>query len=79
MRKNTLIILICFILLLTILVGGAIVFKYWEASILCEQIKNGEEIDTNFSNGTTAPFIFAKLLSAVLNFIFGLIFTAIFL
>ena len=27
----------------------------------------------------TAPFIFAKLLSAVLNFIFGLIFTAIFL
>ena len=63
MRKNTLIILICFILLLTILVGVAIVFKYWEASILCEQIKNGEEIDTNFSNGTTAPIFFDEIAS----------------
>lgn len=30
-------------------------FHYHQAKVLCEQIKRGEEIHTDFSNGTTAP------------------------
>ena len=43
---------------------GLNVFQYCEATILCNKIRNGEEIDTNFSNGTTAP-IFLDTIATI--------------
>ena len=62
MKQNKILsIIICIILLLLLIMVGLKVFKYCEATILCNKIRNGEEIDTNFSNGTTGPLFVDKI------------------
>lgn len=63
MKKGILIITVIIIALITILIISSMLFKYHEAKILCNQIKYGEEIDTDFSNGTTSPLFFDKIAS----------------
>ena len=62
MKQNKILsIIICIILLSLLIMVGLNVFQYCEATILCNKIRNGEEIDTNFSNGTTGPLFVDKI------------------
>ena len=61
-------ILICIVLLLMLITVSLLVVqvtKYNRAATLCDQIKVGKEIDTEFSNGATGPRFMDKLLSYV--------------
>ena len=56
MKKSKIIKLSVLILtVLFVLISVFMISRYVTASRLCEQIQAGEEIDTNFSNGYTAP------------------------
>lgn len=48
-------------LLFLVVAGGSTIHRYSRAKSLCDQIRAGEEIDTNFSNGVTAPRFFDKI------------------
>lgn len=53
--KKVFIILRVVICLILVAVGCIMVYQYRKVSSLCDQIKNGENIDTTISNAMTAP------------------------
>ncbi len=70
-RKNCsfkmILLIITVILTITILgIGCVKVFKYHSVRVICDEIKAGKEIDTNFSNGSTAP-LFLDNIAAIMQ------------
>ncbi len=58
MKKSIKMVILVFIILIIFISLFFCIVKfseYREAKILCEEIKNGNEIKTDFSNGSTAP------------------------
>ncbi len=53
--KVMLISCIVILLIIVIIIGGSLMYKYHSCKVLCNDIKAGSNIDTNISNGITAP------------------------
>lgn len=63
---NIIFVLLVIGIVIILLFLGVKIYKYHEARIICKKIKAGEDIETNFSNGSTAP-IFLDNIAAIMQ------------
>lgn len=64
--KRIVLIVVAILVIIILSIGCVKMFEYHNAKVICDEIKAGKEIDTDFANGSTAP-LFLDNIAAIMQ------------